>query len=83
MYKNLITRVDFPLVQTREIKKSTEKEVGASKRKHTPITISQKIEVCIEKNKDPNIKNNQLTSKYNVSESTVSEILKKSDYFYH
>ena len=33
------------------------------------------------KNKDSNIKNNQLASKYNVSESTVSEILKKSDYF--
>ena len=46
-----------------------------------PITIPQKIEICIEKNKDPNIKNNQFASKYNVSESTVSEILKKSDYF--
>ena len=31
--------------------------------------------------KNPYIKNNQLASKYNVSESTVSEILKKSDYF--
>ena len=30
-------------------KKPTEKEVGVSKRKHTPITISQKIEICIEK----------------------------------
>ena len=47
--QKLITKVDFPLVQTRGKKKSTEKEVGVSKRKHTPITISQKIEVCIEK----------------------------------
>jgi hypothetical protein len=62
-------------------KKTTEKEVGVSKRKHTPITISQKIEICIEKNKDPNIKNNQLAFKYNAGESTVSDILKKSDYF--
>ena len=39
-------------MQTRgKIKKTTEKEVGVSKRKHTPITISQKIEVCIEKNR--------------------------------
>ncbi|CAH1771457.1 3833_t:CDS:1, partial [Entrophospora sp. SA101] len=51
--------------------------VGVSKRKHTPITISQKIEICIEKNKDPNIKNNQLAFKYNAGESTVSDILKK------
>ena len=48
------------------------------KRKH--LTFAQKKELC-EKQRNQNLNSIQLAKEYGISDSTVSDILKKSDYW--
>jgi len=48
------------------------------KRKHTPIKLVQKIEICKIKSTNPTIKNVELASRYGIGESTITGILKNN-----
>ena len=52
-----------------------------TKRKHTPIKLVQKIEICKVKSTNPTIKNAELASRYGIGESTITDILKKQRHY--
>ena len=52
-----------------------------TKRKHTPIKLVQKIEICKIKSTNPTIKNVELASRYGIGESTITGILKKQRHY--
>jgi DDE superfamily endonuclease/Tc5 transposase DNA-binding domain/CENP-B N-terminal DNA-binding domain len=51
------------------------------KRKHTSLTLNQKIEICKVKENNPRIKNVELAVCYNIGESTICDILKKKEHY--
>src|SRR5438128_6090620 len=57
------------------------KSSTSKKRKHTVLTLNQRIEICKTKVDNPNIKNVELASRYNIGESTISDILKKKEHY--
>src|SRR5262245_54629800 len=57
------------------------KETASKKRKHTSLTIDQKIDICKAKENKPSIKNVELAVQYDVGESTISDILKKKQHY--
>src|SRR6185312_8041426 len=50
------------------------KESNPAKRKHTALTVNQKIEICRAKEDNPHLKNIELACRYNSGESTISDI---------
>ena len=57
------------------------KESNPTKRKHTALTVSQKIEICRATENNPCIKNIELACRYNIGESTISDILKRRQHY--
>jgi hypothetical protein len=57
------------------------KESNPAKRKHTALTVNQKIEICRAKEDNPRLKNIELACRYNSGESTISDILKNRQHY--
>jgi hypothetical protein len=62
-------------------KKRELKRKDSQKRKHTSLTLNQKIEICRAKESHPSIKNVELALQYNVGKSTICDFLKKREHF--
>jgi len=62
-------------------KKRKLKQKDPEKRKHTSLTVNQKIEICKIKERHPSTKNVELAFRYNVGKSTISDIWKKREHF--
>jgi hypothetical protein len=55
--------------------------VDNKKQKKTTLTIAQKIELCQKKVADSKLSNIELATHYKIGQSTVHDILKKSDHY--